>query len=286
MTLNSMAIRLAAACLLMFFYFALITPFEFLRAADKSSTLRNALFNIRHGVLFQALDISIGVYFTAWVTLLAHRLPFYGLLDLGIRDRGSLWLALPVSFGVLAIQDFFYYWWHRLEHSSMWLWAIHELHHSEEHVNVTTGIRHHHLEILTKAIFITLPLATLFRLPIVTVGLAAFITQLYNYFIHANTRIGFGPFNRLLASPQSHRIHHSKSPQHIDKNFAASFPLWDVIFGTYYHPRRDEYPETGLTSGRVVRTISEAAFMPFATWKSMLTLPYFSRPSVERDHHV
>ena len=31
-----------------------------------------------------------------------------------------------------------------------------------------------------------------------------------------------------------------------DKNFAAFFPVIDILFGTYYRPRRDEYPRTGI----------------------------------------
>ncbi len=270
-SLHDFGLRLTAATILMLIYFAVLVPFELWRVADGNNTFRNALFNLRHGIIFFAIDLTVGVYFAVWLTSLARHLPFYGLLDLGIHDNGSFWAALPISLGILALQDFCYYWWHRLEHSSKWLWAIHELHHSDEHVNVTTGIRHHHLEIFTKAIFITVPLATLFRLPVITVGIASFLTQLFNYSIHANTRIGFGPLNRLFASPQVHRIHHSKSPEHIDKNFAASFPIWDVIFGTYYHPKRGEYPvETGLASGKIVKTVRAGAVMPFATWAKML----------------
>jgi sterol desaturase/sphingolipid hydroxylase (fatty acid hydroxylase superfamily) len=36
----------------------------------------------------------------------------------------------------------------------------------------------------------------------------------------------------LLTSPQYHRIHHSLKPAHFDKNFAAWFPLWDILFRT------------------------------------------------------
>ena len=35
-------------------------------------------------------------------------------------------------------------------------------------------------------------------------------------------------------------------PQHKDRNFAAFFPIWDILFRTFYFPKRDEFPDTGI----------------------------------------
>jgi sterol desaturase/sphingolipid hydroxylase (fatty acid hydroxylase superfamily) len=40
-----------------------------------------------------------------------------------------------------------------------------------------------------------------------------------------------------LASPVFHRWHHTSEAEGLDKNFASTFPILDVIFGTYYMPR-------------------------------------------------
>ncbi|MBK8742853.1 MAG: hypothetical protein IPM02_26780 [Betaproteobacteria bacterium] len=40
-----------------------------------------------------------------------------------------------------------------------------------------------------------------------------------------------------MTSPAAHRIHHSIEQPHRDRNFAALFPVWDVLFGTYVRPR-------------------------------------------------
>jgi sterol desaturase/sphingolipid hydroxylase (fatty acid hydroxylase superfamily) len=256
--------------LLLLGYFAIVFLVEAIATADEKNTFRNVLFNISHGVIYNVIDVSAGAYLTLWLVLLVKRVPFAGFIDLRLSDHGALWAALLLSFLSLAVYDFFYYWMHRLQHASRWLWAEHELHHSEEHMNVTTGVRHHHLEILLKNVLISLPLAILFRVPNITVILSLVLSGLFIYFIHANARIGLGPLNRVFANPQVHRIHHSKLPQHIDKNFAAYFPLWDVLFGTYYHPKRGEYPPVGLVSGRTVHSVWEAAWMPFVTWAKML----------------
>jgi len=105
------------------------------------------------------------------------------------------------------------------------------------------------------------------------------VATLPGYFVHLNSRIRFGWMNYLFACPQSHRVHHSKEPQHIDKNFAVTFALWDVIFGTFYYPAADEWPSTGLVSGRKVSSIPEAVVMPFQTWVGMIA-ERTNRPNV------
>ena len=60
---------------------------------------------------------------------------------------------------------------------------------------------------------------------------------LVEFFHSLELRIQLGRWSWVAGAPQVHRIHHSRLPQHADKNFAAYFPIWDVLFGTYWHPR-------------------------------------------------
>src|SRR6185437_10593276 len=134
-----------------------------------------------------------------------------------------------------------------------WLWAIHELHHSDECMNVTTTFRIHWLDSPLGAVAVGIFPA--FLVPQPQLALPAWwilFRCTNNFWIHLNADIGFGWFNRIFASPQTHRIHHSYLPQHIDKNFAGLWTFWDVIFGTYIHPIKGEHPPTGLTSGKQV----------------------------------
>jgi sterol desaturase/sphingolipid hydroxylase (fatty acid hydroxylase superfamily) len=195
-----------------------------------------------------------------------------GVFSIFSIDPNGFLKLLVIPFLWFAARDFFYYWFHRLQHYSKWLWAEHALHHSEEHLNVTTAIRHHWLESPLNAIFVTSPIAFLFKPPLAAFAIVGALSGLVGYFIHLNLRLGYGKLNWLLASPQMHRIHHSRRPEHIDKNFVQFFPLWDVIFGTYYKPAPDEFPETGLTSGETVTTVRHALIMPFRSWAGMLKL--------------
>ena len=169
------------------------------------------------------------------------------------------------------MRDFFYYWLHRLQHASKWLWAEHALHHSEESLNITTSVRHHWLDVPLNVIFVLTPLCYLFRPPVMVVPAYTIAIAMAGFSIHLNARISLGRFGWLIASPQNHRIHHSRLPEHVDKNFAQFFPLWDVLFGTYYAGKRNEYPPTGLSSGERVTTLKASLLMPFTAWRKMLS---------------
>jgi sterol desaturase/sphingolipid hydroxylase (fatty acid hydroxylase superfamily) len=78
--------------------------------------------------------------------------------------------------------------------------------------------------------------------------------------------------------PQYHWIHHSKMPQHQDKNFAIWLPMFDVAFGSYYRPSVDEYPASGLSSGEKIESLWEAQTGPFSAWLQMLKNRYARRP--------
>jgi sterol desaturase/sphingolipid hydroxylase (fatty acid hydroxylase superfamily) len=199
-----------------------------------------------------------------------ERVEWHGFFSIFPSDRGSLALALGFSAVWLVMKDFISYWYHRLQHSSKWLWAVHMLHHSDEHLNVTTTVRHCWLEKPLQLIFVVFPLFLLFRPPLITVPVATVLTNLLDNYIHLNLKLDFGRFSSLIIGPQFHRIHHSRLPEHRDKNFAVVFPLWDVLFGTYYHPRKDEYPPSGLTYGLPVDSLSRALVQPFPTWYRMI----------------
>jgi sterol desaturase/sphingolipid hydroxylase (fatty acid hydroxylase superfamily) len=52
--------------------------------------------------------------------------------------------------------------------------------------------------------------------------------------VHANLNWTFGPLRYVVVSPVFHRWHHARAV--CDKNFASTFSLWDLMFGTYHMP--------------------------------------------------
>ena len=193
----------------------------------------------------------------------------FGFIDLrALGFEGLTGSLVAVLVGTL-IWDFLQYWAQRLYHGSQIFWQVHLLHHSDEHMNVTTATRHHVFENLLAPFFVTLPTAILFQVPPVDIAIFSLLPYMWGYVAHANINFGFGPFWWLLVSPNYHRIHHSLAAEHVDRNFVNWFPIWDIIFGTAVVPRWNECPPTGVT-GVMVRSMREAYLLPFKGWRQMV----------------
>ena len=54
----------------------------------------------------------------------------------------------------------------------------------------------------------------------------------HSAFVHANLNWTLGPFRYVLATPVFHRWHHTSPAEGGNTNFAGTFPLWDILFGT------------------------------------------------------
>jgi sterol desaturase/sphingolipid hydroxylase (fatty acid hydroxylase superfamily) len=154
------------------------------------------------------------------------------------------WFLLSVAV-VILVGDFWNYIVHRAMHKFPVLWAMHSLHHSAETLTIITGARHFWLEdaIHTSAFPV---LGIVFKVPPEVLTTIAALYIVPEALVHTNVRLSFGRFALVLNNPQYHRIHHSVEPQHLNKNFGKSLPLFDVIFGTAWRPRKDEFPKTGL----------------------------------------
>jgi sterol desaturase/sphingolipid hydroxylase (fatty acid hydroxylase superfamily) len=205
-----------------------------------------------------------------------------GLAGASIATIGSRyglgWIDLRFSTGhgiidlVLAfllstcIYDFFFYWFHRFQHESF-LWQEHKLHHMDEQLCAFT--RESWIEPLLSGLLTGIPLAFLFKFNPEQGAINGILLVAWNTFIHTNTRLHFGPLGVLFNGPQGHRIHHSRVREHYDKNYAAFFPIWDVLFGTYHYPKRNEYPLTGVDDEREVVNLRESATLPFHGWWRM-----------------
>lgn len=190
----------------------------------------------------------------------------------------------PVASSLLAmlilmfITDFVYYWWHRFQHTNRWMWAQHTLHHSERSLNVVASLRHHWLEDPIRLFIQNLPLGYAFFFAPASVAWVATFIGLWPFFIHMNVRLPLGPLTPVFGGPQYHRVHHSILPEHHDKNFAAFFPIWDIIFGTAYLPKKNDYPPTGI-DGVEIHSVPKALFSPFNDWARMVRQGNSTQPA-------
>jgi sterol desaturase/sphingolipid hydroxylase (fatty acid hydroxylase superfamily) len=238
---------------------------ERLFPAVEHKSLRGWTFNLGTGALYLAAGTLASGIGALIASIIKHRLGL-GLLDLRLSHTETVLGAIAATFLSLFVFDFFYYWWHRSEHKYPALWAIHKLHHLDEGINVSTDNRHHWLEDIGRIPTIALPVAILFTLSPEAGGIVGFFFVPWTIFIHSNLRLQLGPLSWLLDGPQVHRIHHSRLPEHFDRNFAAYFPIWDVVFGTYFHPRRGEFPPTGVADEAAISNFFDGAVLPFRSW--------------------
>jgi len=230
--------------------------------AEHGQPFRDRLLNIQYGIVYALLIFVITPNLAILIAVL-YKLTGTGLISLHIRGRGIL-SAIVAGLLLYLVTDFFYYWQHRLQHKLPILWAQHSLHHSERSLNVTTNMRHHWLEPILQAVFIGLPLTVLFDLAPASVITVGFLFSIWSFFIHMNLRLSLGRFSWVLCAPQVHRIHHSILAEHRDKNFAAYFPIWDILFRTYYAPKKGEFPPTGLATGEVPSGVTHCLVWPIA----------------------
>ncbi len=231
---------------------AVLAPLERWRPVERWADRREARVDIlytllqRLGLIPLFLFLVVGPLFLAlqqWLRLRGFSpLQLEELLP-PLRDSAAL------SFlAYLLVLDFADYWMHRLQHRVGAWWALHALHHSQRQMTFWTDDRNHLLDDVLRYAWFT-GVALLVGVPAETFPWLVVTVMLVESLSHANVRLSFGRFgNRLLVSPQYHRVHHAIGFGHEGRargcNFATLFPLWDVVFRT---ARFDAvFPPTGI----------------------------------------
>ena len=112
---------------------------------------------------------------------------------------------------------------------------FHAIHHSPKFVDWLSAGRSHFVNSLLSFVLADVAVQLLGFSPAALIVLAPF-NVIYSSLVHANLNWTFGPLRFVFASPVFHRWHHTAEGDGIDKNFASTFPLLDLIFGTFYMP--------------------------------------------------
>ena len=249
--------------MLIFAFFSLAE--RILPAAGPRKPLKGYILNLKLNGLNYVTDPLLLSIVGAGVAVIGSQVGL-GLLDLRFsagHGIGLLALAFLLNY---FVYDFFYYWFHRFQHENRFLWQEHKLHHLDEQLCAVN--RQSPLEEVLRTTVIV-PLAFLFKLDPMEGMILTSLVFAWTVFFHSNIRVPLGWASALISGPQVHRIHHSRLPEHHDKNYSAYFPIWDVIFGTYHHPRPGEYPPTGVHDEQEVGSFSEAVMLPLRAWRQL-----------------
>ncbi len=197
----------------------------------------------RHDVLFTALNVVVV-------------LPLLTVLTLSFDDvvrRAAPWVVLP-RFGVvprwgfiiliLVAMDGCNWLVHLANHRVRMLWRFHELHHSQEDMNVLTVFRTHPFIHVSYLLALVPALVLLANGELPSVLLAVYGGAVA--FAHSNTDLSFGPLGRVFVSPNYHRIHHRlRGPQ--DVNLGFTLTIWDQLFHRAVFPTSETIrADTGL----------------------------------------
>ena len=136
----------------------------------------------------------------------------------------------------LVVSDFLTYWIHRGFHGVS-LWKYHAVHHSSEDLDWISAARFHPVNIFLGTVLVDVALLLAGISPNVMLWVGPFTTAT-SAMVHANLNWTFGPFKYVLACPVFHRWHHTALDRGGSSNFAGTFPIWDVLFGTFYMPEK------------------------------------------------
>jgi sterol desaturase/sphingolipid hydroxylase (fatty acid hydroxylase superfamily) len=149
--------------------------------------------------------------------------------------QASVIATIFISFLVL---DFFGGWLvHITEHKVKWLWQFHVVHHADNNVDVTTGLRHHPIESVLRGCFFFMGIL-LSGAPMYAVMIFQTILIIATAFTHANIRLPKyldTALSYILVSPNMHKVHHHWKQPYTDTNYGAILSIWDRILGTFAH---------------------------------------------------
>ncbi len=145
-------------------------------------------------------------------------------------------ITMTIIVSVLAL-DFSSWLVHLVMHKTPILWRFHLIHHSDNSVDVTTGLRHHPGDSLLRGVFFLL-LIFVSGAPVYSVMIYQTLVVLSTAFTHANISLP-GKLDRalsyILVSPNMHKVHHHWKQPFTDSNYGAVFSFWDRILGTFMH---------------------------------------------------
>ena len=186
--------------------------------------LTNLAFTLMHLLIHTALAIFI-VMLSDWCRQQGFGLVYW--FNAGILG------TILVSFLVL---DFFGGWLvHIVEHKLGFLWRFHVVHHADNNVDATTGLRHHPVESVLRGVFFFMAIF-ISGAPIYVVMIYQTVLILAAAFTHANISLPKwldNGMSYILVSPNMHKVHHHWKQPYTDSNYGVIFSIWDRIFGTF-----------------------------------------------------
>lgn len=161
----------------------------------------------------------------------------------------------------LVLSDFMLYWIHRTFHRPA-LWKFHSIHHSSEDLDWISAARFHPVNLFLGSVAVDVILLLAGISPNVMIWLGPF-TVFHSAFVHANLNWTLGPLKYVIATPMFHRWHHTAPDDGGETNFSGTFPVWDVLFGTFRMPENRLPDNYGVGDSSVPAGFVDQMIHPF-----------------------
>jgi sterol desaturase/sphingolipid hydroxylase (fatty acid hydroxylase superfamily) len=212
---------------------------------------------------------------------------FTGSQDIATATEATVltgWAGFAASLGFMLIaiivSDFTAFYMHYLQHKIPLLWQFHKVHHSAEVMHPLSNFREHPIDNLAYSLTIGATYGLVLALAAVTIGyvpdtwsllgvpILMFLFNVTGYNLrHSHVWLRWpGRWSMIFPSPAHHQVHHSCHPDHLDKNFAFLFPVWDVLFGCYVMPEDNRDVTFGVTAkdrGKELNSCLKLYILPF-----------------------
>ena len=189
------------------------------------------------GVSLWAQQKGIGVFNVLLDAVPADASSSNQLLNSGEPLNNSSTYLVHIAIVTLSVLllDMLIYWQHRLFHTVPMLWRFHKMHHADSHVDTTTGLRFHPVEI---AMSLGIKAAAVVILGVPAIAIVIFEVALNGFalFNHANIRLPQKWDDRIglvLITQRLHRIHHSQAKNESNSNYGFSVSWWDRLFNSF-----------------------------------------------------
>ncbi|HEY8388521.1 MAG TPA: sterol desaturase family protein [Parasegetibacter sp.] len=194
---------------------------------QKSETVGSILVGVGNVIISFLLKFVL-LYVIIWIyNLVPWRMAF------------NWWTFIPCY----IIFDFCSYWAHRISHQQRFWWATHVVHHSSEHYNLTVSFRLSWIQHLKIIFFVP---AALFGFHPIIFFVVNQIAVLFQFWVHTEYIRRLHPaIEFIFATPSNHRVHHGSQEKYINKNYGATFIIWDRLFGTFQ--KEEEEVQYGVT---------------------------------------
>lgn len=236
--------------------YVLVIGFEFFYSYFKNKRLYSTK-GLLSNVYLTALNIGLDILVRGFCLLILNYFYQFHVSDLSY-NLILYWVVL------IILEDFMYYWLHRVDHFCRLFWAIHVTHHSSEEFNFTVGFRSSVFQPLYRFIyFIPLSLLGFKGIDIMFVYSA---TQIFGILAHTQTVKKLGVLEYVLVTPSHHRVHHGSNIRYLDKNMGMLLIIWDKLFGTFQKEEESDPVKFGLTSN--LKTYHPVTVV-FHEWKNI-----------------